>query len=230
MTLPGCTQHRQQIPWCDVREALLLPETLPYEQLAGEKVIRLRARWRKTICAFLLQLWMLVHLQAVERLKDLFLSVLVVWSLMTWHSSAAPSWALLHRLQCSRPPAAGYQSVGSSTQQRFSVRVLLVKLATQQNPAFEHPRWFQVFDNNTPELRENTIPDTPVVLPCSSEEKLSQMCSNRIRCAPLLSSLFPADKIQVHVLASFSNQLQPLTFPLTHKPFHKCFLSFSMTN
>lgn len=108
MTLPGCTQHRQQIPWCDVREALLLPETLPYEQLAGEKVIRLRARWRKTICAFLLQLWMLVHLQAVERLKDLFLSVLVVWSLMTWHSSAAPSWALLHRLQCSRPPAAGY--------------------------------------------------------------------------------------------------------------------------
>lgn len=53
------------------------------------------------------------------------------------------------------------------------MRVLLVKLATQQNPAFEHPRWFQVFDNNTLELRENTVPDTPAVLPCSSEEKLS---------------------------------------------------------
>lgn len=63
--------------------------------------------------------------------------------------------------------------MGSSTQQRFSVRVLLVKLATQQNSAFEHPRWFQVFDNNTLELRENTVPDTPAVLPCSSEEKLS---------------------------------------------------------
>lgn len=72
MTLPGCTQHRQQIPWCDVREALLLPETLPYEQLAGEKVIRLRARRRKTICAFLLQLCMLVHLQAVEDLRTYF--------------------------------------------------------------------------------------------------------------------------------------------------------------
>lgn len=108
LTLPVCTEHWQQIPWCDVREALLFPETFPYKQLAGEKETRLRARWKKTTCAFLLQHWMLMHLQTVERLKDFFPSVLVVWSLMTWHSSTAPSWALLHRLQCSRPPAAGY--------------------------------------------------------------------------------------------------------------------------
>lgn len=85
------------------------------------------------------------------------------------------------------------------------MRVLLVKLATQQNPAFKHPSWLQVFDNNTPEPREYTVPDMPAVPPCSSEEKLSEMCLNRIRCALLLSSLFPASKIQVHALALFSN-------------------------